>query len=89
MEPKSPGSISHDLLENWLEQAPDARLMEVWRDYVNALCAEVGADAKDKLKQDILGRAREVAEAAGGFLGVGKVSTKEREILDELERAFR
>ncbi len=35
-----------------------------------------------------MGRAREVAAAAGGFLGVGTISNQEREVLAELERAF-
>ena len=49
----------------------------------------MGADVKNALKRDLLGRARSVAEAAGGFLGFGsKVSQSEQAILDELEQAF-
>jgi hypothetical protein len=41
------------------------------------------------LKQDLLGRARGVAEAAGGFLGLGKrISSAEQAVLTELEQAF-
>ena len=35
-----------------------------------------------------MGRARAVAEAAGGFLGVGSISAAEKKKLDELEWAF-
>ena len=46
------------------------------------------AAAKDKLKQELLGRARTVAESAGGFLGIGKISSEEEDKLEELARAF-
>ena len=40
-------------------------------------------------KAEFLGRARSIAEAAGGFLGLGKkVSTPEQSVLDELDRAI-
>ena len=45
--------------------------------------------ARGALKEDLLGRARAVAEAAGGLLGFGnKVSKSEQAVLDDLEEAF-
>jgi hypothetical protein len=35
-----------------------------------------------------MGRSAKVAEAAGGFLGLGCISGKEQEVLDELAKAF-
>jgi hypothetical protein len=44
---------------------------------------------RNRLKSELLGRARRVAEAAGGFLGLGsKVSRAEEAILTELAAAF-
>jgi hypothetical protein len=40
------------------------------------------------LRETVIGQARAVAEAAGGFLGLGKVSPAEDEMLRRLERAF-
>ena len=83
------GSPSHVLLGSWLEQPPADRLLEVWKDYVAALCETLDRSAVQVLKKDILDRARGVAAAAGGFLGFGsKVSDVERAVLDELEAAF-
>ena len=83
------GSPSHVLLGSWLEQPPADRLLEVWKDYVAALCKTLDRSAAQVLKKDILDRARGVAAAAGGFLGFGsKVSDVERAVLDELEAAF-
>ncbi len=41
------------------------------------------------LRADLLGRARRVAEAAGGFLGLGRrVSAAEQAVLERLAAAF-
>ena len=46
-------------------------------------------NAMNDLKSDLLGRARTVAEAAGGILGLGsKVSKSEQAMLEELAHAF-
>jgi len=83
------GSPGHQLLESWLAHRPDGRLIEVWGAFIVGLCAELGASEREALKQQVLGRARRVAEAAGGFLGLGKkVSTEEEIILAELAKAF-
>ena len=86
IEAEQPG---HQWLKDWLRQKPDARLKEVWKDYVAALTQSLDDPSKKALKEDLLGRARAVAEAAGGLLGFGnKVSTSEQAVLDELEHAL-
>jgi len=85
----SPGSPSYELLDSWLAHRPDARLLAVWGEYIVGLCANLGAGEKAAVKEKVVGRARAVAEAAGGFLGLGsKVSTEEEVVLAELEKAF-
>jgi hypothetical protein len=82
----SPG---YQLLESWLDHRPDGRLLEVWGTFIVGLCAELGENERESLKQQILGRARSVAEATGGFLGLGrKISNEEEIILAELAKAF-
>jgi hypothetical protein len=82
------GSVAFELLASWLEQKPQARLLEVWKEYTHVLAATFGAAEREAFKHGLLDRAREVASAAGGFLGMGKVSKQERVLLEELERAF-
>ncbi len=82
-------SPSYLLLESWLKSRPDGRLLEVWGEFIVRLCSELGDSERDALKHQLLGRARSVAEAAGGFLGLGnKVSGEEEIILAELSKAF-
>jgi tellurite resistance protein len=83
-----PGSPSHALLENWTEQRPPAALYESWNVYVSSLCRELSADHRWHLEEQLIGRARSVARAAGGFLGLAKVSKPEEEVLARLEQAF-
>jgi len=79
----------HPLLEGWLQRPPGRQLLQIWKDYVAALGETLSESARSALKHDLLGRARAVAEAAGGMLGLGsKVSKSEQAVLDELEAAL-
>ena len=83
------GGVEHSVLERWLAHKPDAQLMETWIHYTRALCERLKPTGREALKNDLLGRARAVAEAAGGFLGLGnKVSDEEESVLRKLETAF-
>ena len=77
------------LLENWLDQRPDKTLMEAWEALVVKLCEEMNPAERDTLKNQVMGRARDVAEATGGILGLGKkTSAVEEAVLVRLEKAF-
>jgi hypothetical protein len=77
------------LVESWLGAPPPATMEDAWRDYVRALVKDMPADARQALQAETIGRARRVAEAAGGFLGLGsRVSAVEAEVLSRLDRAF-
>jgi hypothetical protein len=85
----SKDSASYQLLEEWVKERPSPRVLAAWKAYVAALSVTLDDQAKHALKQDLLGRARTVAEAAGGFLGLGKrISSAEQAVLTELEQAF-
>jgi hypothetical protein len=82
----SPG---HRLLENWLNEKPSPQLFATWKEYVAALRESVDPPTYDTLRGTILDRAESVAKSAGGFLGLGAVSSKEKKVLDELQSAFK
>ncbi|MDD4267244.1 MAG: hypothetical protein PHO07_11120 [Pirellulales bacterium] len=80
---------AYQLLEDWLRRKPDPQLLEVWKEYVASLAEVLGEEERKELRDDLLQRAREVAEAAGGFFGFGgKISKREQELLDALAAAF-
>ncbi len=76
------------LLDGWLATQPSSEVLAGWKDYVSALSSTLDATARESLKQELLSRARTVAESAGGILGMGKISNEEEEKLEELGRAF-
>ena len=83
------GDLQHGLLQRWLSHRPSAKLLEAWQHYVAGLCAQLDAEQRNALRGELLDRARAVAEASGGFLGLGsKVSPSERAVLQRLEAAF-
>lgn len=83
------GGTAYPILEGWLKERPPPAVLETWKSYTRALAGTLDAGARDKLKADLLGRARAVAEATGGFMGMGqRVSAGEKAALDDLERAF-
>ena len=82
------GTAAHDLLRSWLDKRPGVELLEAWKGYVHALVESMDSAERQSLRDGILGRARGVAEAAGGFLGLNKISDVEQKKLEELEAAF-
>ena len=83
------GGSAYPILEGWLRERPPPAVLDTWKSYTRALAGTLDASARDRLKADLLGRARAVAEATGGFMGLGaRVSAGEKAVLDDLERAF-
>ena len=84
-----PGSIEYDLLDEWLKHQPEPTLLAAWSQYVQGLCAQMSPPEKEAFRTSFMGKARAVAEAAGGFLGIGnKVSPAEEKMLKTLADAF-
>jgi hypothetical protein len=81
-------TVSMKLLESWLETKPEQGLLDAWKAYVAAIDSSISSASRDELKAQVINRARVVAEAAGGFLGLGTISDAEKAMLSELEKAF-
>ncbi len=84
------GRPAYALLERWLAHRPGPELLEAWTLYVNGLCEALDDEQREALRADLMNRARRVAAAAGGFLGLtSPVSASEQRVLDRLDQAFR
>jgi hypothetical protein len=85
----APGSSERALLEAWLTRKPDPKLSTAWAQLVRGLCAQMSPEEVATLKEGLLERARAVAGASGGFLGMGsKVSGAEAAVIQRLESTF-
>lgn len=83
------GTASHEVLVSWLAQKPDRELIKAWEAYIRGLKQKLDASAFQNLKLQVMNRVERVADAAGGFLGLGnRISKAERAIMDEFERTF-
>ncbi len=82
-------SVGFGLVTVWLTMHPEPELLDVWKEYVSALKSAMKPEDFAKLKSQIMSQAKEVAESAGGILGiVNNISPIEKAKLSELEAAF-
>ncbi|MHC4875068.1 MAG: hypothetical protein ACYTGL_01135 [Planctomycetota bacterium] len=73
------------LLESWLDHPPSENVLEAWREYAVTLIQHTNPDQRVQLKHELLGRARDVARAAGGVFNLGSVSKAEEAVLRQIE----
>jgi hypothetical protein len=82
------GSTDHALLQSWLERRPEPKLLSAWTHMVEGLCEHMTPEQVRALRAELIERARAIASASGGLLGVGKVSAAEADMIHQLESAF-
>jgi hypothetical protein len=82
-------SVAGQLLNNWLVQQPGAELVDAWKRQMRALLPLLSPNERDQIRASALERARSVAEAAGGFLGLtSRISPQEKAVLDGLAQTL-
>ena len=83
-----PGSANYTMLEVWLKEKPSQQLMDAWKKYARAIWEELTEHEKILMRESVVGKAREIAESAGGFLGVASITPQEKALLEELEKVL-
>ncbi len=78
----------YELLEAWLEQRPPAALFDAWKHSISAAMEQLDRATGEQFRDSVVARARRVAKATGGILGIATVSATESKVLDEIEGAF-
>ena len=82
--------VAYQLLQNWLAEPLTEEVKAAWRSYAGALAESLGTEECVAICSEVVGKAREVAQSAGGILGIGnKISPVEEQVMSELEQAFR
>jgi uncharacterized tellurite resistance protein B-like protein len=84
----APGSPGDALLESLLAQRPEAAVFAAWGGYVTELAAHLTAGERDTMRARLVERARKVARAAGGLLGIASISDAEKRVIAALEKPF-
>jgi tellurite resistance protein len=85
----APDSLAGHLLDRWLMHKPGADLVEAWKRQMRALWPSLTPKERDEIRASALERAKSVAEATGGFLGLtSRVSPEEQAVLDDLAKAL-
>jgi hypothetical protein len=83
------GSPAHTMLNSWLERKHGSELVDAWKRYVRTIWGAFEETERCEMRERMLGMAREVAQAAGGFLGLtSRISKAEQAALDDLEAAL-
>ena len=86
------GDLNYDIVKQWMTHKPHEDLLAAWVHYIQGLCDELTEKEKNGLQAEIMGHAKAVAEASGGFLGTGiggAISKKEKDMLKKLNDAFK
>lgn len=84
-----PTDPAYRLLESWLDEKPDQRLLSDWKAYLQALKQRLSPETIDELRDKIVGRARRVARITGGFYGWFATTETEQRLIEELDAAFK
>ena len=83
------GEMARQILGDWLDRRPDQRILEMWKEYIRQIWVSFTAEERQQMRHNLVTAAREVAQAAGGFLGISSISSAEQEVLDDLESVVR
>ncbi len=76
------------LAHRWFKQDPTEDLWPIWTQFAERYMASLSQESRSDLIDEIVDRCYVVARASGGFLGVGKVSPAETEMIDRILRAL-
>ncbi len=83
-----PEGLAWQLIEKWITVRPKKSLWNTWQRYAEAVGASLSTTSSQKLAKEILALATVVAEASGGVLGLGKISKRERQVLDNIKQVL-
>jgi uncharacterized tellurite resistance protein B-like protein len=86
IEVDSPG---HETLRQFLRECPREEARKAWFAWAEQLNARLSVVERRELREGLLKRARQVAEASGGILGLGRrISANEQKVLDKIRSVF-
>jgi tellurite resistance protein len=83
------GTPGYEVLREFLKDTPREEARNAWRAWAAELNKNLDAQERKQVREALLARARAVAEASGGFLGLGnRISASEQLVLDRIAEVF-
>jgi hypothetical protein len=83
------GTPGHFALKEFLKDTPREEARKAWFAWSSEVNKQLDPAERKKVREALLQRARAVAEAAGGFLGLGtRITAGEQRVLDRIAEAF-
>lgn len=83
------GTPGHTALKEFLKDTPREEARKAWFAWSSELNRKLEPAERKKVREALLTRARAVAEATGGFLGLGtRITAGEQKVLDRIAEAF-
>ncbi len=85
----TPGTPGHEALRAFLKESPREEARKAWFAWAAELKRKLEPAERRQVRDALLARARAVAEASGGILGLGsRISAGEQRVLTAIEQAF-
>jgi hypothetical protein len=81
-------TISRVIAHTWFRNKPTEELWEIWAEFSAATSASLNPSIYNELIDEIVRLCRLVADASGGFMGLGKISTTETRAIDRVIRTL-
>jgi tellurite resistance protein len=81
-------TISRVIAHEWFCKKPTEELWEIWAEFSAATSASLNPSIYNELIDDIVRLCRLVADASGGFMGLGKISATETQAIDRVIRTL-
>jgi uncharacterized tellurite resistance protein B-like protein len=83
------GTPGHFALKEFLKDTPREEARKAWFAWSSEVNKQLEPAERKKVREALLQRARAVAEATGGFLGLGtRITAGEQRVLDRIAEAF-
>ena len=82
------GSCAYKTLNYWMEHEPPSHLFDMWNLYIVTLLKELDHGTQSELVRTVDDLIKKVARASGGILGLGQVSSEEKESMEQIRLAL-
>ena len=80
-------SARYEVLLRLIEDGPPEGLTAAWTEFMSHFTEGLSEDSRAVLRDNFFTSAKSVAAAAGGVIGIGKISSVEKEVLTAIESA--